>query len=284
MEGKSGYEPFEIAFREVSDSIATRHGDNFFELVYILKGTGIQTINKHKLPYLPGHLFLITPDDTHALTVEEATTFFQIRFTQVYIKNSVLHAESIRKLEYILQHANHQPGCILKKQTDKSLLRPVIDAIIREYVNRDLYNKELIHLLVNTIIVIVARNIAEYLPEKANEQSETRTLDILAYIQSNIYYPAKLSTRAISDAFGISESYLGRYFKKHFNQTLQDYIVGYKLKLIVNRLLYSDLRIGEIAEELGFSDESHLNKIFKKYKGTSPTMFRKHNAATVSAK
>lgn len=281
MKGKNGYEPFEISFKEVSDSISTRHDHNFFELIYILKGTGIQTINKHKLPYVPGHLFLITPEDSHALTVEEPTTFFQIRFTHVYIKNNVLHQESVRKLEYILQHANHQPGCILKKQTDKSLLRPVIDAIIREYVNRDLYNKELIHLLVNTIIVIVARNIAEYLPEKANEQSETKTLDILEYIQSNIYYPAKLSAKAISDTFGISESYLGRYFKKQFNQTLQDYIVGYKLKLIVNRLLYSDLRIGEIAEELGFSDESHLNKIFKKYKGASPTMFRKNNAANV---
>jgi AraC-like DNA-binding protein len=281
MEGKSGYEPFEINFKEVSDSITTWHGQNFFELIYILKGTGVQTINKHKLPYIPGHLFLITPEDTHALAVGEPTTFFQIRFTQVYIKNNVLHQESVRKLEYILQHANHQPGCILKKQTDKSLLRPVIDAIIREYVNRDLYNKELIHLLVNTIIVIVARNIAEYLPEKANEQSETKTLDILEYIQSNIYNPAKLSAKCISDTFGISASYLGRYFKKQFSQTLQDYIMRYKLKLIVNRLLYSDLRIGEIAEELGFSDESHLNKIFKKYKGASPTMYRKNNVVNL---
>ena len=38
----------------------------------------------------------------------------------------------------------------------------------------------------------------------------------------------------------------------------------YKLKLVENRLLHSEMRINEIAAELGFTDESHLNKLFKK--------------------
>ena len=37
------------------------------------------------------------------------------------------------------------------------------------------------------------------------------------------------------------------------------------------------MRISEIAEELGFTDESHLSKFFKKYKGCSPSSFRKSN-------
>ncbi|WP_317190904.1 AraC family transcriptional regulator [Flavobacterium sp. ALJ2] len=36
--------------------------------------------------------------------------------------------------------------------------------------------------------------------------------------------------------------------------------------MIENRLLYSDMRITEIAFELGFIDESHLHKSFKKTK------------------
>ena len=37
------------------------------------------------------------------------------------------------------------------------------------------------------------------------------------------------------------------------------------------------MRINEIATELGFTDESHLNKLFKKYKGIIPSEFRKMN-------
>jgi len=47
--------------------------------------------------------------------------------------------------------------------------------------------------------------------------------------------------------------------------------------LVENRLLHSQMRICEIVEELGFTDESHLNKFFKKYRGCSPSNFRKNN-------
>lgn len=49
------------------------------------------------------------------------------------------------------------------------------------------------------------------------------------------------------------------------------------MKMVESRLLHSDMRINEIVEELGFTDESHLNRLFKKYKDVSPTEFRKIN-------
>ncbi|MNF66821.1 HTH-type transcriptional activator RhaR [compost metagenome] len=240
-----------------------------------MSGTGIQTINENRLSYQPGHLFLITPDDIHDLKIETHTSVFILRFTDIYIKNGPFTSNNLYKLEYILQHANHQPGCILKRVTDKNLVRPIIDAIRHEHHNPTLYNTELIQLLINTLIVIIARNISEYLPENITKQSDAKSHTILQYIQSNIYEPEKLSVAVMSEKFGISETYLGRYFKKQANETLQDYISKYRIKLVENRLMYSDLRVGEIANELGFNDESHLNKIFKKHKGITPSLFRK---------
>lgn len=282
---KHVYETFQVLVKDLDSTFPSLREDHFFQLMYIVSGTGVQTINQHNLPYRDGHLFLITPEDQHSLRVDSTTRVLIIQFTNIYYKNDTLEAGNIPKLEYILQHAHHQPGCILRKPTDKALVHPVIAAILREFINRDLYNKELLYLLINTLIVIVARNIAEYLPEKITEQSEGKTLKILEYIQTNIYTPNKLNTKAISQQFGISESYLGRYFKKQFNETLQDYVIRYKLKLVENRLLYSDLRVGEIAFELGFTDESHLNKLFKKHLGATPSAFRKHHGrgATLQA-
>jgi len=85
----------------------------------------------------------------------------------------------------------------------------------------------------------------------------------------------KIELYAISQHFGISASYLGRYLKKHTNETMQQYILNYKPKMVENRLLHSEMRINEIVMELGFTDESHLNKLFKKYRGCSPSDFRK---------
>jgi AraC-like DNA-binding protein len=220
-------------------------------------------------------MFLITPEDCHSFDIDTTTEFFFLRFADIYIKSKSFHSEDIERLEYILQNANHQPGCILKNQSDKALVRPITEAIIREYVNRDLYNKELIQQLVNTLIVVVARNIARYMPANIDEKADEKALDILNYIQKNIHSPESLRTDVLSSYFGISVTYLGKYFKKHTSETIQQYTANHRLKLIEARLKFSDLRINEIAGEFGFTDESHFNKFFRKQRGISPSAYRK---------
>ena len=278
MKKENLYRPFEIVCRELDESpLLQAHEHSFFELVYILSGSGVQCINNNVFDFRDGHLFLITPQDCHSFDIKETTKFFLIKFNAIYIKSNMPDSDNIRRLEFILDNANHKPGCILRNQSDKNLVGPLIEAILREHVNTDLYSHELITRLVNTLIIIVARNIAKFLPEKVDSRSEARTLDILQYVQSNIFYPEKLRTKIVADHFGISEFYLGRYFKKHTNETMRQYIINYRLKLIEVRLLFSDLRINEIAFELGFTDESHMNKLFRKYRNISPSEFRRKN-------
>lgn len=272
------YQPFEVSFQTLDECPKREHTHLYFELVYVISGTGKQCINKNVFDYHAGHMFLLTPEDCHDFKIESTSELFFLKFTDIFIK-SAFRKDDIDRLEYILNNASHQPGCILKNQSDKQLVRPMVDAIIREYVNRDLYNKELVQQLINTLIVIVARNIAKYLPDQVDEKTEERAVEILNYIQKNIYSPGLLRADVLGNHFGISEGYLGRYFKKHTGDTLQEYINNHRLKLIEARLKFSDKRINEISGEFGFTDESHFNKFFRKHRGVSPSGWRK-DAAT----
>jgi AraC-like DNA-binding protein len=178
-------------------------------------------------------------------------------------------------MEYILQNASHRPGCILKNKIDKPLIASLIESIIQEQDNQQIYHQKIIEQIVNAIITIVARNIALKLPKNIKETTGEMVLEILHYIQENIYNPKQLKGEKVSERFNISLNYLGKYFKKQTGETLQEYIASYKLRLIEARLLNSDMRINEIADELNFSDESHLNKVFRKHKGMNPSEFRK---------
>ncbi|MET3115443.1 AraC-like DNA-binding protein [Pedobacter sp. CG_S7] len=268
------YEPYSVSFETRDECPIQEHRHSFFELVYILSGSGRHHVNQHTFDYKSGHLFLITPNDMHRFNVEITTQFFFLRFSNIYVKSKALQIENIQRLEFILQNANHKPGCILKNQTDKSLVRPLIEALVREYENRDLYDQEIIQQLVNTLIIVVARNIAKYLPEKIGDNSDDKIVSILNYIQTNIYEPEKIRTEIVCKHFGISSNYLGRYFKKHCGETKQSYITNYKTSLIEHRLRHSDKRISEIVLEFGFTDESHLNKFFKQQRGISPKSYR----------
>jgi AraC-like DNA-binding protein len=270
------HEPFSVEYKQLDDCPKAGHSHTFFELVYILSGTGKQCINQSEFRYHAGHLFLLTPEDCHEFKIETTTEFFFLRFNDIYIQqNNRLLPENIHRLEYILQNANHQPGCILKNQPDKSIVKALVESALRELADRDIYNKELVQQLVNTLIILVARNIAKFLPARVNPETEEKAMDILQYIQSNIYYPEKLRAETISDHFGISTTYLGKYFKRHAQETMQQYISHYRTKLIEHRLQFSDKRVNEIAGEFGFTDESHLNKFFRKQKGETPRSYRK---------
>jgi AraC-like DNA-binding protein len=279
MQKESLYQPFEIYYTKVDVCPKSAHKHNFFELVYIASGTGVQCINENNFNYQPGHMFLITPDDCHSFQIGTTTELVFIRFNDIYVKsqqqNDFRQIEWTKKLEYILHNASHQPGCILRNPPDKILVKAMVTSLLGEWTNKQLYHHEIISQIVNTIITIVARNIGLIMPNKVTDITGNTVVQILNYIQEHIYDAEKLKADIIASHFGIADGYLSRYFKKHTGESIQQYIINYKLKLVETRLQHSDMRINEIVYELGFTDESHLNRLFKKHKGLTPTAFRK---------
>ena len=91
----------------------------------------------------------------------------------------------------------------------------MIEAIIREYINRNLYSKEIITQIINTIIIVVARNIAMFLPEQVDECSEDKSFDILQYIQANIYKTGKIRAKDIKPTFW----HFGELFRTIYQKT-----------------------------------------------------------------
>jgi AraC-like DNA-binding protein len=271
------YLPFEVDVKELEQFPKTTRKNNFFELIYVVGGTGIQIINNNQFQYRAGNLFLVTPQDIHSFEILTPTKFFFLRFNEYYIKTNSQKGmqETVQRMEYILQNASHRPGCILKNTADKPLIASLIESVINEQTNQQIYHQKITEQIVNAIITIVARNIALKLPKNIKEATGEVVLEILHYIQENIYNPKQLKANIISEHFNISLNYFGKYFKKQTGETLQEYISNYKLRLIEARLLNTDMRINEIADELHFSDESHLNKVFRKYKGMNPSEFRK---------
>ncbi|WP_025763347.1 AraC family transcriptional regulator [Dyadobacter tibetensis] len=277
------YYPFEIIYKEAEHYDELSQGQNFFELVYILEGSGKQYINGNSFDYKDGHLFLVTPKDLNTFDIQTRTKFLFICFNEIYLKSDLLKNGSkeqsvwLQKLEFILHNATHAPGCILKTNQDKELVKSVVTSMVNEQHKSDLYSKELIQQLMNSLIVLVARSIAKILPENLSDTTDEKVQGIFQYIQLNIYEPDKLRTSVICSHFNVSPNYLGKFFKHHAEDTLQQFIIKCKLKIIETRLLHSNSRISEIVDELRFTDISHLNRFFKKHKGISPSLFRKKN-------
>lgn len=278
MKKENIYKPFEIIFEKTDVCPIRDRVFNFFEFVYIHSGNGEQNIKMNKSRYNPGDLFLISPDDCHTFDVRTTTEFLLIKFNLTYIRNTNWCLNNKSQLEYILSNVNNATAEIIRNDLDRSIIQNICDVIIKEYLNENLYGQELIQQLINSLILLVARNISAYIPPMINENTDKKIQDILHYMQSNITNPSKTSIQNISSYYNISEQYLSHYFKKHTSLTIREYLIRYRIKMLENRLLYSEYKVYEIAEEFGFTDESHLIKFFKRHIGTTPNAFRRNNS------
>ncbi len=271
---------FEVDYKKMDKYPKDEYKRSFFELAYIISGTGIQILNNETFEYQSGQMFLITPDDNYYFDIHTITEFLFIRFNDVYINSEIISTSQLKRLEFILENANHKSGCLLRNKADKILVRSLAETITNELSSCDLFHNELIIQLVSTLIIIVARNISRCMPDNIRADSQGRIIAIIRHIQNHIHEPQKIKASAIAEKFAFSEFYLGKYFKKHTGQNLQEYINSYKIRLIEIRLIHSEMRINEIAFELGFSDESHLVKFFRNNKGVTPGQYRKIKQTT----
>lgn len=94
----------------------------------------------------------------------------------------------------------------------------------------------------------------------------------VAYIRT--HYADDLSLTSIADHFHFNPSYFSRLFKRHTGTTVGECIRSTRLGAARERLLYTTLRIKEIATETGFNTVSYFIGNFKRHYGTTPQRFR----------
>ena len=84
----------------------------------------------------------------------------------------------------------------------------------------------------------------------------------------------KIRIQDIAEYLHLNANYLSELFRQCENVTLTDFILQEKVKLTRNLLAYSPYSYIEIATYLGFSSQSHLGKVFKKYTGMTLRQYR----------
>jgi AraC-like DNA-binding protein len=83
-----------------------------------------------------------------------------------------------------------------------------------------------------------------------------------------------LSLGQVAKAVNSSKFYFCKLFKKATGLSFTNYVSRVRIEKAKNLLLNPNLRISEIAYEIGFQSLTHFNRIFKKVIGQSPTDYR----------
>ena len=97
--------------------------------------------------------------------------------------------------------------------------------------------------------------------------------DIEKYIEENL--DKKLSLTDIAESIHMNKSYISRMFKEKTGENLFDYINKRKIEKAKQLIKNNELRMYEIALNVGMEDTAYFSRVFKKYEGISPSEYQK---------
>ncbi|MEJ8571532.1 helix-turn-helix transcriptional regulator [Microbaculum marinum] len=86
-------------------------------------------------------------------------------------------------------------------------------------------------------------------------------------------YEERITLHDLSDALDLSPFQTLRVFQRHCGITPHQYLVRYRVEQ-ATRLLRDGEPIAEVAAQVGFTDQSHMTKHFKKLLGMTPSRYR----------
>lgn len=88
-------------------------------------------------------------------------------------------------------------------------------------------------------------------------------------------FTCTLSLEQIAQVAGVHSAHLSRVFRQRLGCTVGEYVRRLRFEYACHRLLSTETPLCEVAQEAGFADQSHFNRIFRIEMGVTPYTYRK---------
>lgn len=93
------------------------------------------------------------------------------------------------------------------------------------------------------------------------------------FVEDNLH--EDLGLEMVAQRFFYNSSYFSILFKNNFGLSFTDFLVKTRMQRARNLLLQSELKVADIARQVGYKDIKYFNKVFKKMFLYSPDEFRR---------
>lgn len=255
-----------------------KHKHSFFEMAYVYSGHCEENINGDKIHLNEGDICIIPPDVEHTLGVFDDSIIiikllirkstFDDTFLEILSEENIL-SSFFSKILYTKNYNNY----IIFRTNNNSSIRTFISYMIIESKE----NKKYSNTMVDHFLMILCghllrdENITVELPKELQKSSEHLS-QILIFIQNNF---KTVTLQQLSRKFNFSTAHLSRLVKLHTGHNFKEIIQTLKLNKAIQLLTYSNLKILDISEIIGYENTTHFIRTFKKVYRVSPSQYRK---------
>ena len=259
------------------------HIHNYFEINYVASGSCTFVFEKDKRTMREGELCIIAPSSEHDLVIDDDSTVFCIMLRKSTFDTTFFSLLSRKDLlsyffRTILQDDSHANYLLFFSENNKWLKQIIHNAMGESYKN-DSYSNACCISWINLLFSNLLRNYSKTLQFYDYQMGADFSL-VLQYIQHN-YQTVTLAS--LAELFHYSEPHLCTLIKQNTGHTFTGLIKRLRLAEAIDYLTNTNLKIGEIAEKVGYNSADHFSRVFRSTYKMSPQEYRKQNSHTEEA-
>ena len=251
--------------------LLTAHKHSFYHLVFFTEGEGTQFIDFKKFSVKPGLIYFMIPGQVHNWNFTTSPDGYIINFSSTYFSSFLLETDYLSRFNFF---SGKQESQVLELSlATQHQITNIFEEILKEGLAANGANDDLVKTLMIQLFIAVARYQSTLEPALTSSYNHILVKNFQDLIEEN-YKRLKLPKEYASLLY---------ITPNHLNAVCNDFLQLSAGNLIRNRILLEakrllinfELRIGEIANELNFTDQSYFIKFFKKHEGVTPEKFRK---------
>lgn len=250
------------------------HSHHFYELVYVLAGSAMQTLGDTTVQVNKGDYFIIDYGSYHSYADCKNFQIINCLFMPEFIDKTLAGCTSFAQLitNYLIRFnytiLSKVPTNNVFTDTDGHI-QALFETLLTEYTDRKHGFIELIRCSLVEILVRSLRSIVD--PDKP--QRHSAALKLTRYIDE--HFGENISLSRLGRELGFSLPYLSRLFHREVGTSFQQYLQKTRIEHSCRLLAETRLTIMQIAQEVGYNDTKHFGKLFRETVHMSPREFRK---------
>jgi AraC-like DNA-binding protein len=253
------------------------HAAPCFVVVFVESGAGEYAVDVARCEAVAGDLFLLPPGCAHGPCGSHAMVRWTVAFGADALDPAGSDADLYLSLpdQLFLSAFVHVPGAMRRRVSVPSAERPNWTVrfadLARELAGAERGAREAAHALLELLLIDVARLTD---PEPGTPAPQTRPLlaSVFRFIERRFRAPIGLAD--VAKAVARSPSYLTDLVRRETGRTVQQWIIERRMAEARRLLLASDVRVKDVAPQIGYDDAGHFIRQFRRAHGTTPQDWR----------
>lgn len=249
---------------------------SFYKITFITRNKGRLKYGRNYYDYNEGSMLFLAPNQLVGSTDYNSETYCYILLIHPdFLLGSPL-ARKIKQYAYFSYSSNE---ALHLSDSEKEIILSVYRMMEQELNSRvDEFSQEVVIAHIELLLSYVNRFYKrQFITRKAVNNDILQKLEtILDYYlnDENSLGHGLPTVQYLSDQLNISPGYLSDVLRTVIGKNTQQYISEKLTEKAKERLISTDLTVGEIAYELGFEHPQSFSKMFRVQTGLSPIEFR----------